>query len=102
MHAVVGIWSMQEARRDEQDRLLHEQIVPLTEGQPGFVCGYWMHDPETGKGHTAIIFDGPESAGRFKELVESGTRGAALLGVTSDILTTVEVVADAHHHGGLS
>lgn len=101
MHAVVGIWTMDEARRDEQNRLLHEEIVPLVKSQPGFVSGYWMHDPETGKNHTAVIFDSRESADGFKALVESGTRRAAQAGVTSDILTTVEIVAEAHQQGGL-
>lgn len=101
MHAVVGIWTMDLARRDEQNRLLTEEIVPLVQSQPGFVSGYWMHDPETGKSHTAIIFDTRASANGFKAFVESRTQQAAQAGVTSDILTTVEVVADAHHSGGL-
>lgn len=66
MHAVVGIWAMNEARRDEQDRLLNEETVPLVRSQPGFVPGYWMHDPETGKSHTAIVFDSHSSANRFR------------------------------------
>jgi heme-degrading monooxygenase HmoA len=99
MHAVVGIWTMDEARCDEQHLLLREEIVPLAKSQPGFVSGYWMHDPETGKGHTAIIFDSRDSASGFKTFVESRTQRAAQAGVTNDILTTVEVVADAHQHG---
>ncbi len=96
MHAVVGSWTMDEHHRDERNRLLHEEVVPLAKGQPGFVCGFWMHDHETGKGHTAVIFDDRESATDFKTLVESRTQRAAHVGVTSDVLTTVEVVADAH------
>lgn len=101
MHAVVGIWTMDESRRDEQQRLLHEEIVPLVASQPGFLSGYWMHDAETGKSHTTVVFDSQESASGFKALVEGRTRRAAQAGVTSDILTTVEVVANAHLHGGL-
>jgi hypothetical protein len=101
MHAVVGIWTMDEARYDEQTHLLHNEIVPLVKSQPGFVSGYWMHDPETGKSHTAIIFHSREAASGFKTLVEEGTQRAAQAGVTSDFLTTVEVVADAHHNCGL-
>lgn len=96
MHAVVGIWTRDEQHRDEQNRLLHEEAVPLAKGHPGFVCGFWMHDPETGKGHTTTIFDSRESARDFKTLVESRSQRAAQVGVTSDILATVEVVADAH------
>jgi hypothetical protein len=95
MHAVVGIWTIDEARRDEQNRTIHEELVPLTKGQPGFVCGYWMHDPETGKAHTTIVFNSRESAGSFKALVESRSEQAAQAGVTGDIFAMVEVVADA-------
>lgn len=101
MHAVVGIWTMDEARRDEQRRLLAEEMVPLVRRQPGFVSGYWMDDPETGKSHTTIIFDTHAAANAFRALVDSRTQRAAQAGVTSDILTTVNVVADAHHPGGV-
>jgi hypothetical protein len=94
VHAVVGIWTMDETRRDEQDRLLRDQIVPLAKGHPGFVCGYWMQDPETGKGHTTIVFADRESASKYKAMIQAGTRRAAQAGVISDILTIVEVVAE--------
>jgi hypothetical protein len=97
MHAVIGIWTVDPAWHDEQRRLLREKIVPLVTRQPGFVSGYWMRDPESGRSHTTVIFDGQESADAFKALVESGTRQAARVGVVSDILTTVEIVAHAHH-----
>ncbi|GAA1755055.1 hypothetical protein GCM10009681_27750 [Luedemannella helvata] len=100
MHAVVGIWTTDVARRDEQRRLLTEEIVPLVCRQPGFVSGFWMDDPETGKSHTTIIFASRATAISFRALVESRTRQDAQAGVTSDILTTVAVVAAAHHPGG--
>jgi hypothetical protein len=99
MHAVVGIWTVDEARHDEQRRLLDEHVIPLVKTQPGFVSGYWMHDPETGKSHTTVIFTDRQAAGGFKALVERATKRAAQAGVTSDILTTVEVLADAQHKG---
>jgi hypothetical protein len=99
MHAVVGIWTVDETRTDEQRRLLHDHVIPLVEAQPGFVSGYWMHDAETGKSHTTVIFTDRRSAGGVKALVERGTRRAAQAGVTSDILTTVEVLADVQQEG---
>ncbi|MEU6141607.1 YdhR family protein [Streptomyces sp. NPDC047081] len=95
MYAVVGVWSMDESRHEEQQRTLHEQIVPLTRKQPGFVTGYWMRDAETGKSHTAMVFDDEQSAGAFKRFVESRSREAAMAGVTADFFALVEVVADA-------
>jgi hypothetical protein len=96
MHAVVGIWTVDDGRRDEQNRALRQEVVPLTMAQHGFVCGYWMHDPETGKSHTTIVFDDEASAGAFKTFVEGRTRAAAQIGVTADILAMVEVIADSH------
>ncbi|MGI5290259.1 hypothetical protein ACQEVF_43945 [Nonomuraea polychroma] len=95
MNAVVGIWTVDEARREERTRALHEEVVPLTKSLPGYVSGYWMHDPETGKHYTTIIFDNAKSAAGFKALVESRTQAAAQVGVTGDILTLVEVIVSA-------
>ncbi|GII31896.1 hypothetical protein [Planotetraspora mira] len=97
MHAVIGIWTVDPAWHDEQHRLLREEIIPLVTRQPGFLTGYWMHDPESGRSHTTAVFDDLESADRFKALVESGTRQAARVGVVSTVLTTVDVVADVVH-----
>lgn len=99
MYAVVSVWTVAESQRDEQDHIINEQLVPLVRSQPGFVSGYWMRDPDTGKDHGLTIFDTHASASRFRELVESQTQQAAQDGVTNDILATVEVVADAHDEG---
>ncbi len=95
MHALVGIWTMDDAFADAQERLIRGEMMPLARAQPGFRSGYWMHDPETGKDHITMVFDSYESVSRFRALLESRTRQAALAGITSDILTTVEVVAEA-------
>jgi len=100
VHALVGIWTMDEALSDEQDRLIHREMMPLAQAQPGFRSGYWMVDPETGKGHITMVFDSYESVSRFRTLVESRTRQAALAGVTSDMLSTVEVIAVASAPAG--
>lgn len=97
MHAVIGIWTVDPAWQDEQRRLLWEEIIPLVTRQPGFLTGYWMHDPESGRSHTTAIFGDPESADVFKALVESGTRQAARVGLVSTVLTTVEIVAHVGH-----
>ncbi|MFF4625082.1 hypothetical protein [Nonomuraea jabiensis] len=94
MHAVVGFWTVDEALRAERVRGLHEEVIPITSSQPGFVSGYWMHDPETGKSHTTIVFDDRESADRFKSVVEARSRRAAQVG-TADILAVVDVEAHA-------
>ncbi|AWS40342.1 hypothetical protein [Streptosporangium sp. 'caverna'] len=95
MHAVIGIWTVDPAWHDEQRRLLREEVIPLVTRQPGFLAGYWMHDPESGRSHTTAIFGDQESADVFKALVESGTRQAARVGLISTVLTSVEIVAHA-------
>ena len=95
MHAVVGVWTIAEDRRESQERALRN-VVPCVTAQPGFVAGYWMLDAETGKSHTTILLDSEESARRFKALLLSNARAHARAGVTSDYLTVVDVVANAH------
>lgn len=95
MYAVVGIWSVVASYRARGERELRDYVMPMTTAQPGFVAGYWMADPETGKGHHTVVFDGEAQARQFKELLESQLRYAADQGATSDFLAVVEVVAAA-------
>ncbi|MBO4254293.1 antibiotic biosynthesis monooxygenase [Streptomyces griseorubiginosus] len=95
MYAVVGVWSTDEGREEEQRRAFKDRIVPLTRSRRGFVTGYWMRDAETGKSHTAVVFADEESAGEFKRFVESRSQEAARAGMTADFCALVEVVAEA-------
>lgn len=94
MYAVVGIWTAAEGQRDEQDRGLHDEVIPLVKAQPGFVAGYWMRDPETGKAHTTIVLDSEESANAFKALVVGRAQHRARVGITNDLLAVAEVLAE--------
>jgi len=93
MHAVVGVWTMAESQRAEQDKGLAEIIIPIVRAHPGFVCGYWMRDPETGKGHTTIVLHNEESARALKKVVEGNRQAQARAGITNDTLAVVEVQA---------
>jgi hypothetical protein len=95
MHAVVGIWSADESRREEQERALRAEVVPATATRPGFVRGYWMRDAETGKVHTLAVFDTEPHALAYKEQVVHNAQAAARVGVTADIVALVEVSAHA-------
>jgi hypothetical protein len=94
MHAIVGIWSADESRREEQQRALRADVIPGTAGQPGFVRGYWMRDAETGKLHTLAIFDTEPHARAFKERLARDVQAAARVGVTADVVAMAEVSAD--------
>lgn len=95
MHAVVGIWTQAEDQRDEQALGLHNEVIPIVRAHPGFVAGYWMRDPETGKGHTMIVLDSEESATAFKALVTGRLQQAAQVGITNDLLAVTDVLAEA-------
>jgi hypothetical protein len=96
MHAVVGRWTMDPRHVEEQDRELHDVIVPLVTARPGFVAGYWTRDLETGRAHTTIVWDSEESARDFKSMVDGRRQRAAQFGVTNDFLVITDVLAQAH------
>jgi len=96
MHAVVGVWSMEEGRFDEQRRELQEHIVPNVTRSPGFIAGYWALDPATGKTHTMIVLRDENAASQFKTNVMANASRQAEFGLAPDVLTVVEVIAEAH------
>lgn len=95
MYAVVGIWTVVEDQREEAERELRDDVIPMINAHPGFVSGYWMGDRETGKGHSTVVFDSEARARQFKELLESQLRRAACQGATNDTLALVEVFGAA-------
>ncbi|MPZ00467.1 MAG: hypothetical protein GEU97_21305 [Actinophytocola sp.] len=99
MFAVIGIWTMDESQREQQDAGLITEVVPQVKQHPGFVSGYWMRDPETGKAHSTIVLDSEESARSFKELVHGSRQAQARVGITNDTLALVEVTAAAQRTG---
>jgi hypothetical protein len=99
MYAVIGVWSMEASRWDEQQRVLHEQLVPMVSQSPGFVAGYWMGDQAVSKTYTTIVLEDEAAALRFKAFV-SGDEARAnqeQSGVRNESLTVVEVLAEARH-----
>lgn len=96
MYAVVGRWVVDQAHLKEQDRELHDVVVPMVKSHPGFVAGYWTRDPETGRTHTTIVLETEEAARAFKTRVEGRRQRAAQAGVTNDFLVITDVLADAH------
>jgi hypothetical protein len=97
MYAAVGVWNMEAGNWEEQQRALHEEIVPLVRQSPGFVSGYWMADRTTGKTYTTIIFEGEEAAQRFQEFVlgEAREERREEAGVGNESFVIAEVLAEA-------
>lgn len=96
MYAIVSVWSMDPAHREEQDRVLHELIVPSVQDHPGFVAGYWMRDPHSGKGHSTTVLADERSAQAFKQMVLGDLQNQARVGISTDSLAVVEILAQAH------
>lgn len=98
MYAAVGVWNMEAGDWEEQQRGLHEEIVPLVRQSPGFVSGYWMADRAAGKTYTTIIFEGEDAAQRFKGFVlgEEREERREEAGVGNESFVIVEVLAEAH------
>ncbi len=98
MYAAVGVWNMGAGDWEEQQRALHEELVPMVRQAPGFVTGYWMVDHTTGKTHTTILFEDEEAAQRFKGFVLGDERREAQegAGVINEAFTIAEVLAEAH------
>lgn len=98
MYAAVGVWNMEAGDWEEQQRVLHEEIVPLARQSPGFVAGYWMGDQSAGKTYTTILLEDKEAAQRFKEFVLGDARQERRDegGVSNESFTIVEVLAEAH------
>ena len=96
MYAVVGNWTMEEDRWEEQVRGLHEKIVPFVHQVPGFVSGTWVGDPSSGKTTSTIVLEDKEAARNFKSFVESNPASREQAGVTLESLTIVECQAEAH------
>ncbi len=98
MYAAVGVWNMEAGDWEQQQRALHEEIIPLVRQSPGFVAGYWMGDQSAGKTYTTIVLEDEEAAQRFEEFVLGDERqekqGEG--GVSNELFTIVEVFAQAH------
>jgi hypothetical protein len=97
MYAAVGVWNMKAGDWEEQQRALHEEIVPLALQSPGFVAGYWMEDQAAGKTYTTIVLEDEEAAQRFKEFVLGSTRQERRDkgSVSNESFTIVEVLGEA-------
>jgi heme-degrading monooxygenase HmoA len=98
MYAAIGVWNMQAGDWEEQQRALHEDIVPLTRQIPGFVSGYWMADRTTAKTYTTIVWEDEEAAQHFKGFVLGDTRqeDREEAGVSNESFVIAEVLAEAH------
>ncbi len=100
-YAVIGVWSMDASRWEEQQRVLHEQLVPMVSQSPGFVAGYWMADRSASKTYTTIVFEEVAAAEGFQAFLsgDEARTNQEQGGVSNESLTVVEVLAEARRDG---
>ena len=62
MQAVVVHVKIDPNRRDEAERMLHEEVVPMVQQAPGLVNAYWLLSEDQAEGFSVIVFDGKDAA----------------------------------------
>lgn len=77
MHAVLGVWTADPARYDEQYAGLQSEVIPIVRDLPGFVQGLWMGDDGAGRSYTNLIFDTEQHARDFTDFMATERQGAA-------------------------
>lgn len=93
--AVIGRWTTDPGRSAAVEHVLRARVGPLLAARPGFVVGYWMRDPETGRAHTTVLWQSEAHARAFKAELDGLRRSAAIHGVTNDFLVVTDVLATA-------
>ncbi len=97
MYAAVGVWNMEAENWEEQQRGLHEDVIPMVKKIPGFVSGYWMADETARKTYTTSVFEDEAAAQRFASFVLGEMRQGkqAEAGIKNESITVVKVLAEA-------
>ena len=95
MHAIVGMFSMDRAKRDAQKVGLQEFVIPTVKKLPGFVRGYWSYDQGESRSFSYIIFQTEAQAKALVELLKSDASRRNDAGVQLQSLTIVEIWGEA-------
>jgi hypothetical protein len=96
MYAVVGTWLMDRDQQQAQDRVLHDQIVPMVKQAPGFTCAYWGRAVDGPESVSFVVFDDRAAAEAFAANVDTDPEDRGQVGVKpSGRLTIVEISATA-------
>lgn len=63
---------------EQDDKVLHEVVVPAAKAQPGFLKGMWMHkDRQTGAG--VVLFDTKEHADAAEKAIQPPPGGPTVI-----------------------
>jgi hypothetical protein len=68
MHAIVVHVKIDPSRKDEAERMLHEDVVPMVKQAPGLVNAYWLLSEDDTEGFSVILFDDKDAAQKAVDL----------------------------------
>jgi quinol monooxygenase YgiN len=68
MYAIVVHVKIDASRRDEAERLLHEEVVPSVKQAPGLVSAYWLRSEDGTDGYSVIVFEDKDAAQKAVDL----------------------------------
>lgn len=96
MYAMIAIFSMDPAMKEQQMAHLHGAIVPMVRKMPGFVAGFWSYDHAANVSYGYIVLENEEAAKRLMAGVRaSADDNAAAHGVRFERAAVAEIVAAA-------
>lgn len=71
MHALFVQVTIDPARTDEAEALLHSETVPRVKQAPGFVSGTWMRAADGSRGQSVLLFESADAAQATAERIPS-------------------------------
>ncbi len=70
-HAIVVHVDLNGRTREQDEKLLNEQIVPGAKGQPGFERGVWLRAQDGTKGMAVMVFDSEENVNQMRDALDT-------------------------------
>ena len=62
VHAIVVHVKIDPNRKDEAERMLHEDVVPMVKQAPGMKNAYWLLSEDETEGYSVILFEDKDAA----------------------------------------
>jgi len=66
-YALVTHVNLEGRSPEEAEKLLHEEVIPIVKGLPGFDRGVWLRSADVSTGMAVVVFDSEENAKAAQE-----------------------------------
>jgi hypothetical protein len=94
-HALVAVYDHPRETWSQQQRFLHERIIPMVKSHPGFVSGNWSYEKNESKSYTYIVFASEADARKMETFMRDEAARPNPFGVALGSITVVDVIAEA-------